>query len=96
MASHDCDLRYRDPEVKARVASLYLPLIGIVMDSLSQLYDPNTESLNRSAQRSKEAAEHHGIDQSIAMAIAGSLYGMPGNQSESSSDNSRVGKYTIL
>lgn len=39
LSSHDSDPRYADPEVKARVAMLYLPLIGIVMETLPQLYD---------------------------------------------------------
>lgn len=39
LSSHDSDPRYADPEVKARVAMLYLPLIGIIMETLSQLHD---------------------------------------------------------
>lgn len=38
MTCHDCDPRYADPECRARVAALYLPLLGIVMDSLGQLH----------------------------------------------------------
>ena len=94
MASHDADPRYHDREVKARVAALYLPLIGIVMDILPQLYDPNVESRSRTVQRSKET-EYQGIDQSIAMAIAGStVYGLPAGARErraSSPDNSADG-----
>lgn len=37
--NHDSDIRYRDPTVRAQVAQLYLPLIGIIMDALPQLYD---------------------------------------------------------
>lgn len=39
LSSHDSDPRYADPEVKARVAMLYLPLIGIIMETLPQLHD---------------------------------------------------------
>lgn len=39
LSSHDSDPRYADTEVKARVAMLYLPLIGIVMETLPQLHD---------------------------------------------------------
>ncbi|CAJ0925344.1 unnamed protein product, partial [Ranitomeya imitator] len=39
LSTHDSDPRYADPEVKARVAMLYLPLIGIVMETVPQLYD---------------------------------------------------------
>ena len=37
-ASHDTDERYADPEIKARVVALYLPLISIVVDALPQLH----------------------------------------------------------
>lgn len=40
---HDSDPRYMDPESKARVATLYLPLIGIVMDALPRLHDWSAE-----------------------------------------------------
>ncbi|KAG8534913.1 hypothetical protein GDO81_029960 [Engystomops pustulosus] len=39
LSTHDSDPRYADPEVKARVAMLYLPLIGIIMETVPQLYD---------------------------------------------------------
>uniref|UniRef100_A0A8C8E250 Dedicator of cytokinesis 7 n=1 Tax=Oryzias sinensis TaxID=183150 RepID=A0A8C8E250_9TELE len=39
LSSHDSDPRYADVEVKARVAMLYLPLIGIVMEALPHLHD---------------------------------------------------------
>uniref|UniRef100_A0A8C8FSV5 Dedicator of cytokinesis 6 n=1 Tax=Oncorhynchus tshawytscha TaxID=74940 RepID=A0A8C8FSV5_ONCTS len=39
MCSHDADPRYTDPQVRAHIAQLYLPLIPIVMDSLPQLHD---------------------------------------------------------
>lgn len=38
MTSHDFDPRYREPEVTARVAVLYIPLLGIVMDTIPQLH----------------------------------------------------------
>lgn len=38
MTTHDIDPRYRDGESKARVASLYLPLVGILIDHLGKLY----------------------------------------------------------
>lgn len=46
LCSHDADPRYTDPQVRAHIAQLYLPLIPIVMETLPQLYDftgePNT------------------------------------------------------
>lgn len=38
MTSHDIDARYTDSETRARVAVLYLPLLGIVMDTIPQLH----------------------------------------------------------
>lgn len=38
MTTHDFDSRYYEPESRARIAVLYLPLLGIVMDTIPQLY----------------------------------------------------------
>lgn len=38
MTTHDSDSRYSDTEARARVAVLYLPLLGIVMDTIPQLH----------------------------------------------------------
>ncbi|XP_063795280.1 dedicator of cytokinesis protein 7 isoform X8 [Pseudophryne corroboree] len=76
LSTHDSDPRYADPEVKARVAMLYLPLIGIVMETVPQLYD-FTESLNQRGRPNCAAADDHDgdggnmISQTVAMAIAG-------------------------
>ncbi|XP_064416958.1 dedicator of cytokinesis protein 7 isoform X2 [Latimeria chalumnae] len=77
LCGHDSDPRYTDPEVKARVAQLYLPLIGIVMDTLPQLYDFTEHHSQKSRLASLICDETDGengsmISQSIAMAIAGS------------------------
>ncbi|XP_053325502.1 dedicator of cytokinesis protein 7 isoform X3 [Spea bombifrons] len=76
LSTHDSDPRYADPEVKARVAMLYLPLIGIVMETVPQLYD-FTESLNQRGRSNCSSGEDHEneggsmISQTVAMAIAG-------------------------
>eukprot|EP00079_Xenopus_tropicalis_P015856 XP_004913997.1 PREDICTED: dedicator of cytokinesis protein 7 isoform X10 [Xenopus tropicalis] len=76
LSTHDSDPRYADPEVKARVAMLYLPLIGIVMETVPQLYD-FTESHNQRGRPNCATADDHDgdggsmISQSVAMAIAG-------------------------
>lgn len=49
MASHDSDMRFQDLDIKSRIASLYLPLLGIVMESLNQLYDPVSEARPRNS-----------------------------------------------
>jgi hypothetical protein len=83
LASHDLDPRYRSADAKARIATLYLPLINIVIDCLPQLYDPATEAQSAQQQVLSGAASRddasRGIDQTVAMAIAGSsVYGVPG------------------
>uniref|UniRef100_A0A8C1H0A1 Dedicator of cytokinesis 7 n=1 Tax=Cyprinus carpio carpio TaxID=630221 RepID=A0A8C1H0A1_CYPCA len=76
LSSHDSDPRYADFEVKARVALLYLPLIGIVMETLPQLHD-FTESYNQWGRpggpgtEEQEAEGNSMISQTVAMAIAG-------------------------
>ncbi|XP_052826042.1 dedicator of cytokinesis protein 7 isoform X2 [Octopus bimaculoides] len=67
--NHDLDIRYSNPEIKARLAALYLPLIGIVIDGLPQLYDPNLTSRSRNSYQDEEGDR---INQHVAMAIAGS------------------------
>lgn len=44
MTCHDCDPRYAEPECRARVAALYLPLLGIIMDVLPQLHGYQMET----------------------------------------------------
>ncbi|CAH1775987.1 unnamed protein product, partial [Owenia fusiformis] len=77
LTSHDEDPRYVDVDVKARVAALYLPLLGIVMDALPQLYDPMQDMKNRgTGAENNSAIGPEGIDHSVAMAIASSsVYG---------------------
>ncbi|XP_038627245.1 dedicator of cytokinesis protein 6 isoform X6 [Tachyglossus aculeatus] len=77
LCSHDADARYLEPVVKAHVAQLYLPLIGIVMDTLPQLYDftENPSQRGRLVSVLSEDGDVDGsstISQSVAMAIAGS------------------------
>uniref|UniRef100_A0A673C3E9 Dedicator of cytokinesis 7 n=1 Tax=Sphaeramia orbicularis TaxID=375764 RepID=A0A673C3E9_9TELE len=87
LSSHDSDPRYADPEVKARVAMLYLPLIGIVMETLPQLHDFTAVG------SSGEEAEGEGnsmISQTVAMAIAGTSTSSPIRQHGSfSAESSR-------
>ena len=87
LMSHDSDPRYRDRDIKARVALLYLPILGIVMDTIAQLHDPTLElkTKRNSGQREDQAGEK--IDRTVAMAIAGSsVYGSPGGQNGTDSN----------
>uniref|UniRef100_A0A8D0DAI5 Dedicator of cytokinesis 7 n=1 Tax=Sander lucioperca TaxID=283035 RepID=A0A8D0DAI5_SANLU len=95
LSSHDSDPRYADPEVKARVAMLYLPLIGIVMETLPQLHDftGKDQESGTSMGSSGEEAEGEGnslISQTVAMAIAGTSTPTPIRQHGSfSAESSR-------
>ncbi|OWA50965.1 Dedicator of cytokinesis protein 7 [Hypsibius exemplaris] len=62
---HDSDPRYALKEARHRLAHLYLPLIGIIMEHLPQLYEFVAD-----AQR-KGSHLPAAIQQSVAMAIAG-------------------------
>uniref|UniRef100_A0A3Q3R0N4 Dedicator of cytokinesis 6 n=1 Tax=Monopterus albus TaxID=43700 RepID=A0A3Q3R0N4_MONAL len=66
LCSHDADPRYVDPQVRAHVAQLYLPLIPIVMETLHQLHDFSAYADDADPDSSNT------ISQSVAMAIAGS------------------------
>ncbi|CAG9532753.1 unnamed protein product [Cercopithifilaria johnstoni] len=44
LSSHELDARLLDNTMKARVASLYLPIIGIVLDASAQLHNPYSKS----------------------------------------------------
>ena len=57
LSSHDSDPRYADPEVKARVAMLYLPLIGIVMEALPQLHDFTGNRLHTKTVKTQEFSD---------------------------------------
>ncbi|XP_047212753.1 dedicator of cytokinesis protein 7-like isoform X2 [Girardinichthys multiradiatus] len=77
LCSHDADPRYKDPQVRAHVAQLYLPLLPIVMESLHHLYDFCDSSPARARHAStyfEDTDPDSGniISQSVAMAIAGS------------------------
>uniref|UniRef100_A0A665UGT9 Dedicator of cytokinesis 7 n=1 Tax=Echeneis naucrates TaxID=173247 RepID=A0A665UGT9_ECHNA len=73
LKNHDSDPRYADPEVKARVAMLYLPLIGIVMETLPQLHDFTGEDFTGDFKHTiTQTGEGNSmISQTVAMAIAG-------------------------
>uniref|UniRef100_A0A4X2KUL3 Dedicator of cytokinesis 6 n=1 Tax=Vombatus ursinus TaxID=29139 RepID=A0A4X2KUL3_VOMUR len=77
LCSHDADARYAEPEVKARVAQLYLPLLTLVLDTLPQLHDFSESGGQRSRLASMPDVDvdidgGSTISPSVAMAIAGS------------------------
>ncbi|KAF3815975.1 hypothetical protein GH733_016080, partial [Mirounga leonina] len=64
LSSHDLDPRCVKPEVKVKIAALYLPLVGIILDALPQLYD-FTDQEGTST-----------INQNVALAIAGNNFNL--------------------
>jgi len=81
LASHDVDPRYQNRDVKARIAKLYVPLIDIVIDALPQLCIESRPTMQQQSTGTKHD-DARGIDQTVAMAIAGSsIYNIPGESS---------------
>ncbi|XP_030646757.1 dedicator of cytokinesis protein 7 [Chanos chanos] len=76
LCSHDSDPRYTDAQVRSHIAQLYLPLIPVVMEALPQLHDFTDTSPPRvrhaSALADDADPDNGTINQSVAMAIAGS------------------------
>ncbi|XP_068130411.1 dedicator of cytokinesis protein 6 isoform X6 [Hyperolius riggenbachi] len=77
LCSHDTDPRYSETAVMQRISRLYLPLIGIVMETLPHLYDftaePHAQRVRHASTMADEVDSDNGtISQSVAMAIAGS------------------------
>uniref|UniRef100_A0A8C6GW21 Dedicator of cytokinesis 8 n=1 Tax=Mus spicilegus TaxID=10103 RepID=A0A8C6GW21_MUSSI len=78
LCSHDLDPRCLKPEVKVKIAALYLPLVGIILDALPQLYDFTDARSGRSrASGSYEEQDvANGINQNVALAIAGNHFNL--------------------
>lgn len=102
LSSHDADPRYQKSDVRARVAALYLPLIGVILDALPQLYDPGTETVTARAQSPQPVASPDimGLDERVALAISGSsvfgpTHSAPISPTESYETLQRVRKISV-
>lgn len=91
LLNHDLDVRYTDPEMKARLATLYMPIVGIVIDALPQLWDPNVEG--RLKNFNFDDADK--INQHVAMEIAGSSVFAGRVQESPSCDGSKPRKCNL-
>uniref|UniRef100_A0A672S0S3 Dedicator of cytokinesis 8 n=1 Tax=Sinocyclocheilus grahami TaxID=75366 RepID=A0A672S0S3_SINGR len=69
LCAHDLDQRCSRPEVKAKIAALYLPLVGIIIDSINYLDFTGT-----SGGPEEDPDSITPINQSVALAIAGNPF----------------------
>uniref|UniRef100_A0A8C3UW20 Dedicator of cytokinesis 8 n=1 Tax=Catharus ustulatus TaxID=91951 RepID=A0A8C3UW20_CATUS len=77
LSSHDLDPRCSKKEVKIKIAALYLPLVGIILDSLPQLHDFTISDIRSGKGRTgtpEEEDSSGAINQNVALAIAGSQF----------------------
>uniref|UniRef100_A0A673BM49 Dedicator of cytokinesis 8 n=1 Tax=Sphaeramia orbicularis TaxID=375764 RepID=A0A673BM49_9TELE len=77
LCSHDLDHRCIKPEVRAKVAALYLPLVGIIIDSTNYLDFTVSDSRggkNKTGGPEDDLENAPLINQSVAMAIAGNPF----------------------
>uniref|UniRef100_A0A1A8V8K1 Dedicator of cytokinesis 8 n=1 Tax=Nothobranchius furzeri TaxID=105023 RepID=A0A1A8V8K1_NOTFU len=73
LCSHDLDQRCDKPEVRAKVAALYLPLVGTIVDSTNYL-DFTVSGKNKASEPENDLESVPPINQSVAMAIAGNPF----------------------
>ncbi|NXF38007.1 DOCK8 protein, partial [Nyctibius bracteatus] len=79
LSSHDLDPRCSRKEVKIKIAALYLPLAGIILDSLPQLHDFTISDVRSGKGRTgspEEEQESGAINQNVALAIAGNQFSL--------------------
>uniref|UniRef100_A0A4W5KTN8 Dedicator of cytokinesis 8 n=1 Tax=Hucho hucho TaxID=62062 RepID=A0A4W5KTN8_9TELE len=77
LCAHDLDQRCTRPEVRAKVATLYLPLVGIIIDSINYLDFTVSEARggkSKTGGSDEDPDNVPPINQSIAMAIAGNPF----------------------
>ncbi|XP_059909470.1 dedicator of cytokinesis protein 8 [Gadus macrocephalus] len=77
LCAHDLDQRCVKPEVGAKVAALYLPLVGVIIDSINYLDFTVSEARsgkNKTGGPDDDLENVPPINQSVAMAIAGNPF----------------------
>ncbi|XP_077011409.1 dedicator of cytokinesis protein 10 isoform X12 [Tamandua tetradactyla] len=76
MAKHSVDDRYREPEKQAQIASLYMPLYGMLLDNMPRIYlkDLYPFTVNTSNQGSRDdLSTNGGFQMQTAMKHANSV-----------------------
>ncbi|XP_037228534.1 dedicator of cytokinesis protein 8 [Falco rusticolus] len=80
LSSHDLDPRCSKKEVKIKIAALYLPLVGIILDALPQLHDFTISDARggkgRTGNPEEEQESAGAINQNVALAIAGNQFNL--------------------
>ncbi|POI34176.1 hypothetical protein CIB84_002072, partial [Bambusicola thoracicus] len=80
LSSHDLDPRCSRKEMKIKIAALYLPLVGIILDSLPQLHDFTISDARsgkgRTGNPEEEQESAGAISQNVALAIAGNQFNL--------------------
>ncbi|NXG40960.1 DOCK8 protein, partial [Psilopogon haemacephalus] len=79
LSSHDLDPRCSKKEVKIKIAALYLPLVGIILDSLPQLHDFTISDVRSGKGRAGNPEEREpagAINQNVALAISGNQFSL--------------------
>ncbi|XP_030322741.1 dedicator of cytokinesis protein 8 [Calypte anna] len=80
LSSHDLDPCCSKKEVKIKIAALYLPLVGIILDSLPQLHDFTISDARsgkgRTGNPEEEQESAGAINQNVALAIAGNQFNL--------------------
>ncbi|XP_035223308.1 dedicator of cytokinesis protein 7-like, partial [Stegodyphus dumicola] len=66
LTCHELDSRLAEIDHRARVASLYLPLIGIVLDALPLLYDWQTTTIGNAADCENDCRLSHDVASAIS------------------------------
>ncbi|KAJ8040484.1 Dedicator of cytokinesis protein 7 [Holothuria leucospilota] len=97
LACHDADPRFKDEQCRIRVAALYLPLLGICMDALPQINCSNADPKARpSATIGYDLEPTAPLNQTVAMAIAGTSVYARDNRQDSSVPLQRAQSHTQL
>ncbi|XP_045145300.1 dedicator of cytokinesis protein 8 [Echinops telfairi] len=78
LSSHDLDPRCARPEVKVKVAALYLPLVGIILDALPQFYDFTDTRGGKGRANGLDEDQEAGSSapQSVVLAVAGTHFNL--------------------
>uniref|UniRef100_A0A8C7YTZ1 Dedicator of cytokinesis 8 n=1 Tax=Oryzias sinensis TaxID=183150 RepID=A0A8C7YTZ1_9TELE len=77
LCCHDLDHRCEKPDIRAKVAALYLPLVGIIIDATNYLdftVSDTRGGKNKTGDQDDDLENIPPINQSIAMAIAGNPF----------------------